>query len=171
MFCSHDSRETQTYENLVGCMLRQIVEISGRQLSGAVKSFCESAQQNIGGAHKGQPKHEHMLAALAGEFRTFGRVFIIVDGLDECAEDVRSRLLSCLSTLLDDQQVCVSILITARPGFKPEAQSQWPEIEISASDADVRAFLEQKIDENERLRKFKQGNLIQEKITERAQGM
>jgi hypothetical protein len=51
MFCRDDNREIQTCENLIGGLLRQIVELPGRDLSPAVKKLYQGAKGNGSSSH------------------------------------------------------------------------------------------------------------------------
>jgi hypothetical protein len=99
---------------------------------------------------------------------------------DECAElddrgasvsHPRKELLASLSDLINARKICVSVLVTTRPGAMPQRRDGWPEIAISGKDADIGILLEQEIKRNERICKFDQEDFIKEKITDKAQGM
>lgn len=107
------------------------------------------------------------------------RFFLVVDAVDELpgvdertCEDVRCELLEALSKL-----DCASLFFTSRPHitsnmYFPEAS----QIKIEASDADLRVFLEAKIDASKRLATFvsKDRRLKEEivqGITAKASGM
>jgi hypothetical protein len=180
VFCSHDSQEMQTGDNLVASLLRQIIEVSGRQMSNRLKTQYEKAKMDPVSKEREKMKLQDIVKLLKEELKDFRRVYIIVDALDECAEfddrgprqsRPRQELVNALSQLVKAKATCVRVLVTTRPDPSLRDQYQWQEIVIKATDEDIQLFLEQQIKQNKRIEAFGQSDLIKAEITKKAQGM
>ncbi|KAF7905376.1 uncharacterized protein EAF01_005897 [Botrytis porri] len=114
----------------------------------------------------------HLLHALTSEFP---RLYVVVDALDECEETKKTR--TNLIRQLQNLPSNVHLLLTSRRlGDIEEKLSDYPHLNIQASDDDVRAYLEARIDMEENILKFckKDPTLrktIVGKIAEKAHGM
>ncbi|APA12249.1 hypothetical protein sscle_09g070190 [Sclerotinia sclerotiorum 1980 UF-70] len=114
----------------------------------------------------------HLLHLLTSEFP---RLYIVVDALDECDETkkTRSNLIRELRNLPSNTNL---LLTSRRLGDIEDKLSDCPHLEIRASDHDVRAYLEARIDTEENILKFcKKDPALREtivgKIAEKAHGM
>ncbi|CAD6445238.1 4a4361a0-46ea-4436-a941-eb14bdffe16c [Sclerotinia trifoliorum] len=114
----------------------------------------------------------HLLHLLTSEFP---RLYIVVDGLDECDETKKTR--SNLVRELRNLPLNTNVLLTSRRlGDIEDKLSDCPHLEIRASDHDVRAYLGARIDTDENILKFcKKDPTLREtivgKIAEKAHGM
>ncbi|KAJ8059723.1 hypothetical protein OCU04_011368 [Sclerotinia nivalis] len=114
----------------------------------------------------------HLLHLLTSEFP---RLYIVVDALDECEETKKTR--SNLIRELRNLPSNINLLLTSRRlGDIEDKLSDCSHLEIRASDHDVRAYLEARIDTEENILKFckKDPTLrktIVRKIAEKAHGM
>ncbi|TEY45515.1 hypothetical protein BOTCAL_0330g00100 [Botryotinia calthae] len=114
----------------------------------------------------------HLLHSLTTEFP---RLYIVVDALDECEETKKTRtnLIRQLQSLPSNAHL---LLTSRRLGDIAEKLSDYPHLEIRASDDDVRAYLEARINTEENILRFckKDPTLrktIVGKIAEKAHGM
>ncbi|CCD49686.1 hypothetical protein BofuT4_P093940.1 [Botrytis cinerea T4] len=114
----------------------------------------------------------HLLHSLVSEFP---RLYIVVDALDECEETKKTRtnLIRQLQNLPSNAHL---LLTSRRLGDIEEKLSDYPHLEIRASDDDVRAYLEARIDTEENILKFcKKDPTLRKtiigKIAEKAHGM
>ncbi|KAJ7288474.1 ankyrin repeat-containing domain protein [Mycena rebaudengoi] len=113
--------------------------------------------------------HELLRLAVA----RYSKVYIVVDAMDEYPEKQRSILLSKLSAL----GVSVNLMLTARPHINvdpslPHVQT----VEISASEHDIRQYVDAEISKSTRLSKHVRNrpelrDEIEEKIIHNADGM
>lgn len=110
---------------------------------------------------------------LATELRHFSKAFIVIDALDECAEEGRigDQFLTEVRKLLPS----VSLLVTSRN--IPDMERKFEvaaRLDIYASDGDIKCYLKDRM--KGELAKFVKGNTtlqteILTTITEKAQGM
>ncbi|KAA8571542.1 hypothetical protein EYC84_001542 [Monilinia fructicola] len=124
------------------------------------------------GRHLNKAEATHLLHSLISEFP---RLYLVVDALDECDETKKTRtdLIHELRNLPSNTNV---LLTSRRLGDIEEKLSGSSHLEIQASDDDVRAYLEARIDREENILKFckKDPTLrktIVGKIAEKAHGM
>ncbi|KAJ5614799.1 hypothetical protein N7528_008453 [Penicillium herquei] len=100
---------------------------------------------------------------------------ILIDALDECKADHRTKLLQSLASLLSQAQKPVKIFISSRPDIGIQSQLQLSsQVAISANDneGDIQRFLNIQLDQaslNKALKPLK-GDIIN-RLMERCQGM
>jgi hypothetical protein len=93
-----------------------------------------------------RPSQSEFFNLLQREAQKFSRVFIIIDALDECSNDdrTRRRLLEKLRTL--QKLASVNLMVTSRPF--PDIIEEFESaitLEIRASEGDIRAYLEEQM--------------------------
>lgn len=116
-----------------------------------------------------------MIEVLQPIVSEFYAVYLVIDALDECEEGggTQKWLLQDLPKILP----AVRILYTSRYLGDIERHSRgFPSLEIRASDADIRCYLEGRIDEETRLNKFVKGDAallatIMDTVVEVSDGM
>lgn len=99
-----------------------------------------------------RPTTEQLYAALLAMSRSFARVFCVLDALDEChPEDQRRELLPLIRRMEHDG---FSVFATSRPYPEDVAVSFHgaPQIELLATKEDMRRYIEEKFNENHRLK-------------------
>ena len=114
------------------------------------------------------------LRVLVSAARRFSKVFIVLDALDECPEasGTRAGLLAALRTLKDT----FKLLVTSRDLSSIAEDFCDAQLRISASNDDVRRYIEKRIDSERWLKRYvKKCPELQEeivtKILENVQGM
>lgn len=103
-------------------------------------------------AQRTRPAVHELIELLCKELRGFSKAFILVDAMDECAEanGVRDSFLALLQGLVKEPNV--RLMITSRPlTVVKTVFSSITEIEIQASDGDLRLFLETRVLDKPRL--------------------
>ena len=107
--------------------------------------------------------------------RSYSKVLVIIDALDECNEDdgTRKALISELRKL----QPQLSLLVTSRdiPNLQRQLQDA-ARLEILASDDDIRHYIEERISISDRLSMYVKKDsslreLMIETVTKNAKGM
>ena len=134
IFCNYRRHDEQGLVALLSGLLRQLVEKQG-SLPTPVEDLYKS---HMGDSNRVQTTAStlHVVAA------SFSKVFIVIDGLDECStsEGCRTALISTLQTL---QTKChVNLLCTSR--FIPEITERFKtayQLEIQADENDVRTYI------------------------------
>ncbi|KAL8805252.1 MAG: hypothetical protein Q9200_005497 [Gallowayella weberi] len=97
----------QTLTNLVGSLLKQLIQYQDDNFKSArVRRLFREA------AREASPLLDDLYAALLAEIKTFPRVVLVVDALDELSFSVESELYDRLRSLL---KAGMSIMITSRP--------------------------------------------------------
>ncbi|KAJ3486515.1 hypothetical protein NLG97_g6599 [Lecanicillium saksenae] len=146
LYCNFQQQQKQQTDNLLASLLQQLAQPLS-SLPDSVKSLYESHNNT-----RTRPSVDDISKTLQSVATMYSRVFIIVDALDECREtdSVRTRLLSEISSL---QAKCgVNILATSRP-IQDIVQhilkkfDRTVTLEISASDEDVRKYLDGEMSE------------------------
>jgi hypothetical protein len=155
---------TQTVINLVSSLLRQLAQ------SRLIVS--ESVSKLYNGHQDRRPTLREFEEALRIEIRSYSKVFVIVDALDECADDeTRVALLAALKGLP------VNLMITSRHSIRIEEEfARVKSLEIRAHNDDVRRYVETQIIRYERLARHVKadsslkGDII-DKVVDSAKGM
>lgn len=144
LFIEYERQKEQTVRSLTAAILRQLSEQCEALPEPVVSLFdeYESSASHI--------RFEDMALALTNILREFPEVYLIVDALDECAENTRRELLAHLS----DQQrkTGLKILATSRPtiDFRKDF-GPCEEMEVKADVLDVKTVLDLLIDKSDSL--------------------
>lgn len=132
--------------NLVAAILQQVVQWKA-ELSDGIMVLYERHT-----VHRTRPTVEELSQLLRTEIVSLDKAFILVDAMDECAEDngVRDGFLAQLRSLTDQSNV--RLMITSRPmAIIKTTFSSAGEIQIQASNGDLRRYLEAQIPQKRRL--------------------
>jgi hypothetical protein len=97
---------------------------------------------------------EEISDMLSGIAKSCGRLFIVIDALDECLEKVQIELLRTISKML--KHPGVSFMATSRPHGNIEEQFKsgfpnYKKLEIRASNEDVEKYLLQRMSQSQQL--------------------
>jgi ankyrin repeat domain-containing protein 50 len=145
IYCNYKEKEDQTAVNLVASLLQQLIQ-RRPVIPSQLRSLYE---QHI--RRKTRPTLAECSELLHMELNACSRAFVIVDALDECDETTRTRrdLISQLLRLPPNTH----LMVTSReiPSIQLEL-NRFSRIEIRASDADVRTYLEGRIGREGRLK-------------------
>jgi hypothetical protein len=144
VYCSYKEQERQTVNNLLASLVQQLVQKASVISDDVTSLFHRHFEKNT------HPTLEELSTLLQLEARRFSKVFIIIDALDECSEKsgTRDSFLAEIRKL----QPATNLLITSRntppdeSGFEKATQ-----LEIHATDDDVRKYLEDRIKSEGRL--------------------
>lgn len=132
VFLYLDYKDTQvhTQTNLLRSVLHQLLcNRSSNLLCDEARKFLETGRDNV-------PSDEEVLRILQAEVgtRSFERMYLIVDALDEYPEEERPRL---LETCQNISQTKLSLLVTSRPSDRGDQ----PYIQCSKCPADKLRYL------------------------------
>ncbi|OMP84402.1 hypothetical protein BK809_0000183 [Diplodia seriata] len=167
LYCKHDMRNEQAADHLLATLLRQLVEGKGR-LHEAIMHLDEECKK------KRKPTADELRKALLIMVNTYDRVYIVVDGLDECSnwdDDIRPVFLDTIRHLQDSAPV--KLLATSRdiPIIQEEFQRD-VRLDISARKADVLKYLQSRYDMSRVVRRNEALRLqIAEDISDTVDGM
>ena len=134
----------QTLESILGSFVMQLA-----QEHDPLPTFL----QDLYDRHRNQntsPTLEVLSNALVSLIKSYKRLFIVVDALDECSDETRWGLMEILRCL----EPQVRIMVTSRflDSIDEELQD-FERIEIKANKADLELFIDQHIRKNKHLRK------------------
>ena len=169
LYCSYKEEETQTVVNMIGSLLKQIVQFKGA-LPVSVLNLYETHSRK-----KTRPRLNELARLLQQEAALYSAIFVVVDALDECPEHngTRENLLTELQRLPQNTR----LLITSRYSQSiEEIFENVPFIDIRATDQDVRRYAEARIGREKLLAKQTRQNPalmedIIKTIVENCQGM
>jgi NACHT domain len=137
VFCNYRSQLEQTPVNIFASFLRQLIP-EGASAPGDLKSMYQSH------IRKGtRPALDEVSKLLLSQMESYSQIFLVVDALDECPDGNGIRELMLAKLRLLQASKGVNIMVTSRPIPKiMEAFEYDPQLEIRASEADVRSYLD-----------------------------
>ena len=137
LYCSYEEQETQTLQNMVGSLLKQIVQRKAT-LPDEVLDLYEKHARN-----KTRPTLDELARLLVQEVKTCSAVFVVIDALDECPEsgNIRATLLKIIQGLPSHTRV----VVTSR--YSPTILDRFEDIphivvEIRATEEDVKQYVQ-----------------------------
>ena len=136
VYCNYKAQESQTTTDLVAAILKQLVQ--ERPLFGEPVAALHKQHAN----RRTRPSLNELLTALDSVSSCYSKVYIVLDGLDECSDSdgTRSKLLAKFRSL----QINTDISLMATSRFVPKVMQffeGFPVLEIRAADADVKQFV------------------------------
>ena len=135
LYCNFRRQDEQKLEDLLASLLKQLAE-SQPSLPGTVKDLYDRHKTK-----RTRPSFDELSGSLQAVTIFYSQVFIIVDALDECEKECRTRLLSKIFRLQEGQKL--NILATSRfieeitATFKGRSNS----LPIIATEKDVQTYL------------------------------
>lgn len=150
LYCEYSAQGAQTLRHLLGSILRQLEPVS-------MKPSIEDLYGEYHGPGGGRELPlEAMLERIHLGIRTFKRVYMIVDALDECG--VWDQLLHdyVAHILKDDSCNIVKFFATSRPIGSIQRffqEERYPVLDLLAKQHDISLYLNSKFEEFHRLRK------------------
>jgi Cdc6-like AAA superfamily ATPase len=136
LFCNYKAQDDQSVLTLLAALLKQLVQ--GRPDIPASVAYIYDYHLK----RKSRPSLDEILRVLQCVCSNYTTVYIIVDGLDECADrdGTRGRLIDKLDEL--QARIDIRLLFTSR--FIPEIIQKFqsdPILEVRASEKDVKCFV------------------------------
>lgn len=168
LYCNYKRQADQTTSNLVAAILNQLVQ-DRPSIAQPVSSLYDRHE-----VRRTRPTLEETLGALRSVLANYSKVYVVIDALDECPERdrTRSQLLELCRNL--QGQTDLRLMATSRhiPDIVEEFKGM-PRVEVRASNADVKRYVEGEIDQ---LAKCVQRDddlqeLVKNKIVEAIDGM
>jgi hypothetical protein len=138
IYCNYKEQTTQTVTNLIASLLKQLIQ-DCPAISDNVKSF-HNRHQN----RNTHPSLEEITLTLETEVKTYSKVFIVVDALDECSETNGSRmnLIQTLRSLAGP----INLMVTSRQLSSIEQHFRDAQrLDIRATDGDVTKFVQSQL--------------------------
>jgi hypothetical protein len=136
IFCSYNERSTQSLEELVASILKQIIQ-DHPLASESIKAFCKEFRDK-----QRRPRLTNLIDALRSEIQAYSKVFFVIDALDECPEDYQGRLIAEFESISST----VYLMVTSRPLDLIKQQFRGAcHLDINAEDGDVRKYIDSRI--------------------------
>ncbi|KAI9810139.1 MAG: hypothetical protein M1827_006665 [Pycnora praestabilis] len=107
LYLDYKEKEKQSVINLIGSLVKQLIQ--HQQFAFRSKELRKMFLDSRGEA---KPSEEDMIRVLQEEFKAFTRVYLIIDGWNDAAEDVQQRLDDLLMDSLRADNV--STMVTSR---------------------------------------------------------
>ena len=144
LYCDFQDQERQTAANMIGALVRQIVNAL-KIVPAEIEEAFERAEREVEGRGLRVPEIVKLLqAALVPAERTF----ICIDALDECPEKHLSQLLSSLHTVSQASSE-IQLFITGRPHIRNVVEKYLlggvRVTPISPSNEDIKEYLEMEL--------------------------
>lgn len=133
-YCSYKRQHEQTFSNLITILLRQFL----LQLPAVPDDFRKLYECHTNASSRPNIDKNELRSLLYSATETCAKVFIVIDALDECADEVRGELLSELFELQTKSKIDVRFLATTR--YMKNILDQFKdctELEILANELDI----------------------------------
>jgi hypothetical protein len=156
VYLDYANRVAQTVENIIASLLKQL---SLQMNVGYIRELYEQCRRE-----KSRPALSKLEATLQAVCNHFGRVFLILDALDEYEDRRRLLLLTLFESL--NQSRC-RFFLTSRPHLKDLQRrlGSHPQIEIKARDLDIELLVQKRVEEDPTLSELvEQNKQLEEKI-------
>ena len=142
LYCDFHSQQEQSTTNMLGAILKQLASRGG--ISEHTREAFQEAKKEFGGRGLRLP---NMLDILKKTITSLPRLFICIDGLDECTSKHRRELIESLREIV---RVCpgARIFLTGRPHIDDEIVRYFSEalrIPLSPTRGDVKSYLEMRL--------------------------
>jgi NACHT domain len=137
IYCNFRRQDEQKIDNLLASLLKQLAK-SQPSLADTLAELYDRHK-----AKQTRPSLDEISRSLQAVTTSYSRVFIIVDGLDECqpSDNSRSRLISEIFGL--QAKTKANFFATSRPNYYIEQEFKGCiSLEILATDDDVRRYLD-----------------------------
>ena len=141
----------QTLESILGSFVAQLL-----QDCNTMPAFIQDLYER----HKAQntaPSLSHLVKALQSVVGLYKRVFVVIDALDECSDEIRWELMESLRELKPQ----IHLLVTSR--FLDSIEEElhdFQRFEIKANKADLELFIDHHIRKNRNLQRIVQKSPI-----------
>ena len=145
-FCRYNEPDARTSASILASLARQLAVRNGRvhpKLSDLYHKLTKDKKRM-------SPSTKDLHGLLLHLAPTFDRVFLLVDGFDECDKQDRATLLSALKSLSSPPQCKVRIMVTARPHAKDInlAFQSSTRLEIKVQEIDVENYVRSQLENN-----------------------
>jgi NACHT domain len=136
LYCMYKRQDDQNVCDLLASLLGQLAV----QQSMVPKSICELYDKHRRKGEKSRLSEDKIREELYSIAKTYSRIFIVIDALDECKTDrIRNKLLSEIYKLQEGSDT--SLMVTFRPSIILERPSSLTELEIRAHKEDIEEYL------------------------------
>lgn len=148
VFFDYMERDQQQPKNVLYCLITQLAcqTRSFSNLSRKLWSRLKDRQR--------EPTLEKLSANIIEISKSFDRVFLVLDGLDECDQTKQRNDLLPIFHALAKGNISVFLTSQIQPGDIQRSLHMVPKIDLSAKDEDIRIYIEQTIDSSPRAKRL-----------------
>ena len=146
IYCSYNEAQKQSSSNLIASLLQQLL-MQQSDIPNHVVALYERHTRI-----KTRPSLNEYLQALRAIINNFSRIYIIIDGLDECSEANSTR--SSFLAGINDIRPLICTFFTSR--YLPSIERELPgatRLQVEAKDEDIRRYLTQRLQKWEFLKR------------------
>lgn len=147
IFCDYQTKNSMQVLDYLSALLQQIASQNAGRVASAVRPLLKlyDEYKDNGGV---QPSEAEIRQALTSTIAASETVYIVIDALDECSEEVLEELMDSIAELTRSHHN-IRLLFTSRPldkivgacgGLEEEFPSML-KVQITAQEADVRAYV------------------------------
>jgi len=145
VYCDYKDQEEQTSSSLIACLAKRLAARKEHLPQQSVNLY-EKLTEKSEKIRSNLEELKVLLLSLGGSYK---KLFVLVDALDECyIRREREAFLSALQALRVLQKTSVRTFVTSRP-FAQDIQRAFknsPQVEIKATESDVRKFVRNEIE-------------------------
>lgn len=140
LYYEYGRQTEQDVEHLLASLIQQLSEYQN-SIHKSLQTLFDGYKKN-----EGRPTYEELTTVFSSISKSFDRVFIVIDALDECNENVRERLLRSIRKAQSGAEI--SLIVTSRrvPNVEDEFKEELHQA-IEASEGDIETFLDCRIHE------------------------
>ncbi len=136
-FCDRQDPSSHLFANILGCLVSQLARQSNDAFE-ILQSYYESLRPS--GGMPRQPDEERLKEILLDMAKTFNRVYIVIDGLDECGTDP-SVVIGLYSIVSSSDLVSMAIFSRDELHIRERLEDRFEHIEIAARSEDIRLYV------------------------------
>lgn len=144
VFCSYTNQDNQTSVDLVASILKQVLRTTG--VTDEIRKVYQDHQ-----THATRPGLTKLSSLLQSSIATLPKVFIVIDGLDECPQTTRDTFVREIPKLGSSAH----LLITSRQSIS--IAREFPDamyLELHASDTDLEVYIRSKTQQDRHLARY-----------------
>jgi hypothetical protein len=144
-YCDFSDRESLESRNILGTLIRQLLEEI---------TIPDALEQQIDRLYKPGTRtasDDDLVGVLRAVIENFSRVYICIDGLDECGKNEQVTIMSMVNSLAQNHCARVKILITSREEtIISTSLKGFPRLRVSADNnaLDIVTFVEETVKSN-----------------------
>lgn len=147
-FCDYKSPESQKLENVLSALSVQLA-MQSNSCFDLLEEYYDELHPKIG-LEKEQDS-EYLMGLLRSMMSQYDRVFLVVDGLDECG-DAAVEVSQALKQLAEERQVSTALFSRSEEEIRDELIEAFLHIEIAAHTEDLELYV---LAEMEKRKSFK----------------
>ena len=143
LYCDYLAQEEQSSVNMLGAILRQLLERDG--IAEPVRQVFRKEKREFGGW---AVQLFELVKILKTTIASLPQVFICIDGLDECLPKNRRELLESLKDIVRASPT-IKVFLTGRPHIRDEIKRHFAEatmISVTPIMGDIKRYLQRRLD-------------------------